>query len=152
MGTRIGVWIDHRMAIIVALTEQGDESGVVVTKVEEQLENPGHGPREHGFESQLRQADDSRQRSLTRHLNIYYDAVIGCLREANAILIFGPGEAKGELRKRIENGKLDERIEGVEAADAMTDRQIAAKVRRYFAGEENVMSDPKGRAKRTREH
>jgi hypothetical protein len=151
MGTRIGVWLDHRMAIIVSLTEQGDESGVVVTKVEEQLENARQGPHERGFESQSRQADDSRQRSLTRHLDIYYDAVIGCLREANAILIFGPGEAKGELRKRIENGKLDERIEGVETADSMTDRQIAAKVRRYFAGEENVMSDSRGRTKGTSE-
>lgn len=149
MGTRIGVWIDHRMAIIVAITEQGEESGVVVTKVEEQLEDSGATPHEGGFESQLRQPDNSRQRSLTHHLNIYYDAVIGCLRDANAILIFGPGEARGELRKRLENGKLDERIEGIEPADTMTDRQIAAKVRRYFAGAENVMSDSK-RDARTR--
>ncbi|MGB2630260.1 MAG: hypothetical protein WBD17_03385, partial [Candidatus Omnitrophota bacterium] len=68
----------------------------------------------------------------TGHLNIYYDAVISCIRDAEAILIFGPGEAKGELKKRIVKNKLCNRIVGIETIDKMTDRQIAAKVRRYF--------------------
>ena len=77
-------------------------------------------------------ADDSRQRKLTGHLNIYYDAVIACIRDAESILIFGPGEAKGELKKRLEGNKLSGRIVGIETIDKMTDRQIAAKVRQYF--------------------
>jgi len=48
------------------------------------------------------------------------------------ILIFGPGEAKGELAKRIENAGLSGRIAGIETVDKMTDRQIAAKVRTYL--------------------
>jgi hypothetical protein len=36
-------------------------------------------------------ADDRRQRTLTKHLNISYDVVIACIRDAEAILIFGPG-------------------------------------------------------------
>jgi nucleotide-binding universal stress UspA family protein len=63
------------------------------------------------------------------YLNIYYDAVIACIRDAEAILIFGPGEAKGELKKRLERHKLDGRIVAIETVDKMTDRQIAAKVR-----------------------
>jgi hypothetical protein len=54
------------------------------------------------------------------------------MRDAEAILIFGPGEAKGELRKRLERNNLGGRIVGMETVDKMTDRQIAAKVRRYF--------------------
>jgi hypothetical protein len=77
-------------------------------------------------------ADDSRQKTFTGHLNIYYDAVIACLRDAEAILIFGPGEAKGELKKRLEGLNLGGRIVGVETVDKMTDRQIAAKVRQRF--------------------
>jgi len=78
-------------------------------------------------------ADDSRQRTFTAHLNIYYEAAIACLRDAESILIFGPGEAKGELKKRLEKSKLGGRIVGVETVDKMTDREIAAKVRQYFA-------------------
>jgi hypothetical protein len=47
-------------------------------------------------------------------------------------LIFGPGEAKGELQKRIKKNRLGGRIVGIETVDKMTSRQIAAKVRRYF--------------------
>jgi len=69
-------------------------------------------------------------------LDMYYDGVIASIREAESILIFGPGEARGELKKRIEKGTLSGRIVGVETADKMTDQQIAAKVRRYF--QENI--------------
>jgi len=58
------------------------------------------------------------------HLNIYYDAVIAGIRDAEAILIFGPGEAKGDLKKRLERDKLGGRIVGIETVDKMTDRQI----------------------------
>jgi hypothetical protein len=69
---------------------------------------------------------------FTGHLHGYYDEVIAAIGDAESILIFGPGEAKGELRKRFERSKLGERIVAVETIDKMTDRQIAAKVREYF--------------------
>ena len=84
------------------------------------------------YESQQVPADDSRQKTFTGHLNIYYDAVIACIRNAEAILIFGPGEAKGELKKRLERNNLGGCIVGIQTVDKMTDRQIAAKVRQYF--------------------
>jgi hypothetical protein len=80
-----------------------------------------------------KQYPDSRQRTLAGHLNRYYDAVIACIGHDESILIFGLGEAKGELKKRLEKSKLDGRIAGVETVDKMTNRHIAAKVRQYFA-------------------
>jgi hypothetical protein len=58
--------------------------------------------------------------------------VISHIRDADSILIFGPGEAKGELKKRLESKGLGGRIVAVETTDKMTERQIAAKVRAYF--------------------
>jgi hypothetical protein len=77
-------------------------------------------------------ARNSRRRTFTAHLNIYYDAVIASIREAEAILIFGPGEAKGELKKRLKRANLSGHIVGMETVDKMTDHQIAAKVRQHF--------------------
>ena len=51
-------------------------------------------------------ADDSRERKRTGQLNLYYDAVIAGIRAADSLLIFGPGEAKGELAKRLERQPL----------------------------------------------
>jgi len=72
-------------------------------------------------------------RGPSRDINVYYDAVIACIGDAESILIFGPGEAKGELTKRLKRSDLGGRIAGVETVDKMTDRQIAAKVRQHFA-------------------
>jgi hypothetical protein len=58
--------------------------------------------------------------------------VISFIHDAESILIFGPGEAKGELKKRIESKGLPGRIVGFETVDEMTDPQIAAKVRKHF--------------------
>jgi hypothetical protein len=58
--------------------------------------------------------------------------VIASIRDAESIFIFGPGEAKGELEKRLASEGLEGRIVGIEAVDKMTDRQIAAKVRQRF--------------------
>jgi hypothetical protein len=49
------------------------------------------------------------------------------------MLIFGPGEAKGELKKRLKKANLSGRIVGMETVDKMTDHQIAAKVRQQAA-------------------
>ena len=132
MRTGVGLWIDHRKAVIVAVTEKGDETALVISKVEKQLRRSGGSKVKGPFESRQVPADDSRQRTFTGHLNIYYDAVIACLRDAESILIFGPGEAKGELKERLEQHNLGGRIVGIETVDKMTDRQIAAKVRAQF--------------------
>ena len=55
-----------------------------------------------------------------------------CIRDAESILIFGPVEAKGELKKHLEREGLGGRIVGIETVDKMTEPQITAKVRQYF--------------------
>ena len=132
MKSAVGLWIDHRKAVIVVITDKGEETKLIISKVEKQLRRSGDSPLKGPYEAQQVPLDDSRERDFTGHLNIYYDAVIACIREADSILIFGPGEAKGELRKRLGAKNLSERIVGVETVDKLTDRQIAAKVRQRF--------------------
>jgi len=124
-----GLWIDHRKAVIVTVTEKGEEVQEVTSHVEKQLGRFEGKRSTTSYPAQLVPADDSQQRDLTGHLDRYYDEVISRLRDAELILIFGPGEAKGELAKRIENSNLGSRVTGIETVDKMTDRQIAAKVR-----------------------
>ena len=126
MKKQIGLWIDHRETIIVALGDQGEETRQIESGMEKYVRFSG-GP---GSGNSL--AEDQQDRRFTNYLNSYYDEVISYVREAESILIFGPGEAKGELKTRLESQKLGERIVAVETEDKMTDRQIAAKVRQYF--------------------
>lgn len=133
MKTKVGLWIDHRKATVVTVTEQGEEIGQITSKVEKHLQRASGASPKGPYEAQQVPADDRRQRAFTGHLNKYYDAVIAAIRGAEAILIMGPGEAKDELKKRLEEKHFGERVVGVEAADKMTNPQIAAKVRQHFA-------------------
>ncbi len=133
MRRRVGLWIDHRKAIVVAITDKGEEAGLIISSAEKQLRRSGSSRSDGPYKSRHVPADDIRQRVLTGQLNLYYDAVIAGIGDAEAILIFGPGEAKGELKKRLERKKMGGRIAAVETVDKMTDRQIAAKVRQCFA-------------------
>jgi len=132
MKRKVGLWIDHRKAVIVFLAGEEEELKLVKSNVEKQIQRAA-GSRSGGpFESQAVPSDDRQQREFTGHLNVFYNEVISCIRGAESVLIFGPGEAKGELKKHLEHEGLGERIVGIETVDKMTDPQIAAKVRQYF--------------------
>jgi stalled ribosome rescue protein Dom34 len=122
MKTTVGLWIDHRKAVIVFVEGEEEEIKLISSKEE----------NHHGHSGVSKPADDLRQRELTGHLNSYYNEVISCIRDAESILIFGPGEAKGELKKRLEKDNLGGCIVGIETSDKMTDPQIVAKVREHF--------------------
>jgi len=132
MKTSVGLWIDHRKAIIVTVTGRGEEMGLVISNVEKQLRRAGDSPLKGSYDLQQLPADDRRQRAFRQHLGRYYDAVVASIRDAEAVLIFGPGDAKADLKKRLAKSGLGGRVVGVETVDKMTDRQIASKVRKRF--------------------
>jgi hypothetical protein len=132
MKRKVGLWIDHRKAVIVFLAGEAEEIKCIKSNVEKQDRRSTGSRHEGRFESQSAPAGDRHERAFMGHLNIYYDEVISCIRDAESILIFGPGEAKGELKKQIEREGLGGHIVGVETVDEMTDGQIAAKARQHF--------------------
>ena len=121
--------------MIVTLSEKGEKKQQILSNVERQLGRIKGKRSTAPFESQLVKADDTQQRGFTQHLNDFYDKVLLCLENAQSVLIFGPGEAKGELKILMEKIKRDDRTVSVESADKMTNRQIAEKVRLYFASQ-----------------
>ena len=129
MTTQAGLWIDHRKAVIVTVSEQGEATRLVTAQVGKHVRFSGGAGSGESHRSQKGTGEDTRERRFEGQLSTYYDEVISCIRDADAILIFGPGEAKGELRTQLERGGLGARIVAVETVDKMTDRQIAAKVR-----------------------
>ena len=125
MKREVGLWLDHKKAVIVIITDEGEEIKIIESHMEKHVRF-STGSSESG------QGEDVRDRQFKNHLNRYYDRVIACIGDADSIQIFGPGEAKGELEKRLEGEEFKGHILAIEAADKMTDGQIAAKVRQHF--------------------
>ncbi len=143
---KAGVWIDHRRALIVLLTAAGERTVSIASHVEKHLQRSGDSPLRGRYEAQKVPADDCRQKVLTAELSIFYDAVIAVLRSAEAYIILGPGEAKGELQRRLVKRELGARLAAIMVADKMTDRQIAAKVREHFSAPWSARGPRTGRA------
>jgi hypothetical protein len=132
MHTHIGLWIDHRRAVIVFPSKLSEETTIILAQAERhQRRAEGALPTE-AFEAQRVQADDVQDRKFEHQLQGFYDEVIAAVNGAASLFVFGPGEAKGELVKRLAHEKPTTRSVNVETADKMTDRQIAAKVREHF--------------------
>jgi hypothetical protein len=132
MKKEIGLWLDHREAIIVILTDGGEEIKHITSSSGKHMRYSGssHSKTPEGLKEVT--AEDQRDRKFGNQLNKFYDDLIASIRDADSIQIFGPGEAKGELETRLKREEIKGRILAVETVDKMTDRQIAAKVREHF--------------------
>jgi stalled ribosome rescue protein Dom34 len=122
---KVGLWIDHRKAVIVSIVGDQEEIKSITSDIEKHVRFSG--------EAQENTEEDIRDRRFTKHLNKYYDEVISFVKDADSILIFGPGEAKGEFIKRLASETQIGRVVFLETADKMTEPQIVAKVREHFS-------------------
>jgi len=129
---QVGVWLDHRQAVVVGLRGEEPIVTVIPSEVEKHAERSGDSPLHGDHEARQVPADDSRQRDLTGKLNGYYDRVAVALHGYTRIFIFGPGEAKGELKARLVHKHLGDHVAALETTDYLTHPQIVAKVRGYF--------------------
>ena len=122
MKKNVGLWIDHVSAVIITVAGEMGE-GFEIMKIVSDNENHPHSKVI---------ADDTRQKVETEYLKRFYDEVITIIDGAESVLIFGPGEAKGELKKRLQHNEFNEDKILIESADKMTESQIVARVRGQF--------------------
>jgi len=115
---KIGIWIDHKEAILVKI--EGEQ--ITVEHIESGSEShfrPSGGRKSDGTPvaqsvSKEQTADERRKHQY----HSFYQTVITKAGKADSIFIFGPGEAKLELAKEIEKIKGQHgRIAAVEASD-----------------------------------
>ena len=139
MHTHIGLWIDHRRAVIVFPSKLSEEATIILSQAERHQRRAEGALLTEAFEAQRVQADDVQDRKFEHQIQGFYDEVIAAVNGAAALFVFGPGEAKGERVKRLAHEKPTTRSVNVETADKMTDRQIAAKVREHFQSDTPVI-------------
>lgn len=119
MAKCIVLWTSHKQAIIVSITD-GVEKILHV-------ESKGKG----------RVEEKSWQ-----HQSEYYRRVVQAIQDAQEIFIFGPAQAKMELKSEIlKSESLSHRVVGTEIADSMTEKQLVERAREICGSGDKVPRD-----------
>jgi stalled ribosome rescue protein Dom34 len=130
MDRNVGLWIDHKQAYVIT-----DQDGIVEV-IPSHIEPPAHysgGTQLGGKQNQKADTEFRKSDRFRLQLKKYYQQVISALKDANSILIIGPGEAKIEFEKVLMKYKsLQNRVLKVETADKMTKNQMIAYVRKFY--------------------
>ena len=124
MNQHIGLWIDHTSAVMVSVSGSQATTKTLESGVDAHPHySGGRGP---GGEKKYEQRHEEQ-------LDRYYDRVIGEIGRPEALLIFGPGEAKLELKERLGRSKqFSDCIVDIDTADKLTEPQVVAKVKQHF--------------------
>lgn len=129
---RAGVWIDLREAVVISLS--GKEAVVRVVRADERrhlrtLRSKNTGSRfgDHFVSDEKKQLGRERE-----EMRRFTGRVIDAIGRPDRLVIFGPAQARLELKKAIarENPRMP--VEVI-ATDAMSREQKVAWVKRYFA-------------------
>jgi len=132
MIKNIGLWLDHRKAVILVLRGKSEELKKIESNIERHVRFRGGTKGRMPYAAQYFVAEDRTDKRLIGQLNKYYREIIGSVRGADSILLMGPGEAKHELESRMNRARMKSRIAEVQTADKLTERQLIAKVRKYY--------------------
>lgn len=120
MRKEIGLWIDHRHAVIVMFLKKGEVIKHITSNVDKRVRYSDGS------------SEDNRKQRIEEQLSNYYDEIISHLEYADCVLIMGPGEAKVELEKRLHEQKHPDCMVVLKTTEQMTPDEIVAAVHRHF--------------------
>jgi len=120
------VWIDHHEARVFHFSP---------TDVDKLVLHPDH-PTRHIHHK----ANSIGSGHAAEDYN-FFQAVVGAITDAGAVLITGPGNAKNALVKHIDQHahQVMKIITGVETVDHPSDGQLVAFARHYFKTEDRML-------------
>ena len=133
MYTNIGIWIDHKEAMLVSLEGSTPHLKRIKSDAERHFRVSGgwkSGSITGGQSIFKEQKAEQRRKHQYRK---YYKKIIRHLAKSERILLLGPGEAKQELAKEISKLKsIRPEISAIEPCEKITDKQLTAKVKSFF--------------------
>ncbi|PLX46406.1 MAG: hypothetical protein C0609_00690 [Deltaproteobacteria bacterium] len=125
MEKNVGLWVDHNKAYLITLKGERETR----TRFDADFDKE----RTASYGSADRLPEKKVERRRMNQLKGWYGELVRALTSADRIYIFGPGKAKNELLIALEEEEeVASKVVGVDPADAMTENQMAAKVRSFY--------------------
>jgi len=127
-----GLWIDHKRAVIVSLIDGKDVVKQVESGIKGHCHVPGGARTSTPYGPQVGSSESKIEEKFRNHLHNYYKNVFKNNKDSRYFLVFGPGEAKTELKKELLKNHCNDKDINLETADKMTNNQIKSKVKSFF--------------------
>lgn len=130
----LGIWLDHRDAYLIWADENGEAQLQHAQAQHEERRKRAGGvvagrTGVHGGVPPHSDVEDRRR----QHRKRFYQDLLRSAQRAERLYLFGPGLAKRELAKALEERKdFGGEIAGVGSAEKMTGPQMVAQVRDFF--------------------
>ena len=129
----LGVWIDKEKALIVTLENKTEKFITIKSEVENYHPSGGFGLGYKGS-PQDAMAENKYMEREKNQLKSYFKNLVNEIKDADAIVIFGPAQTGEKFRKELDEQYKDvsAKVKGLQKADSMTDNQIIAWVKDFF--------------------
>lgn len=129
---KVGIWIDHRKAVVIQIIDGVESRGIIKAAVERRI-GPSGGWRMKTPWGPQATVDERRREGRYQHqLARFYKDVITRIGHPDQLLVMGPAAAKNEFADLVARSpELRDIPFAIEAADKMSERKIAARVREY---------------------
>jgi hypothetical protein len=120
---KLAVWMDHSHAIIMELTSGPILQHRIESKFNYEIK-----------EASVRKGESLMHNKEQHELSTFYKQISNVIIGFNNVLLFGPTDAKVELLNLLNADTLFDKIKiNIQTNDVMTENQMHAFVREYFA-------------------
>ena len=134
MMNKTGIWLDREKAYIIRLTDSGETMEIVLSHLE--FFHPSGGSRTRNAKWGPQDVvQDSKYLEREKHqLKKYFSELATRVRDAEALVLFGPGGTCNQFRKELlaHHNALAGKVRAVHKTDSLTENQTRALVREYF--------------------
>jgi len=129
----IGVWLDGSKAVLVTIEGERSDLRTIDSGIETQARIEGEGNQAGRFGNQFVEDERAKEHRIHEMENKFLEKVLTAVSSGDQLLVFGPAQMKNRFEKLF-TAKTGQKpnLRAVEAADSMTDNQIAAHVREFY--------------------
>ena len=131
---KVGIWIDKRKAKIISLEGENEHLDTIASDLEDFNATGGSGTKVKGGPQDVVKERKYLEREK-QQLSGFFQAIALSIADADAIVILGPAQTGEKLHAELskKHTQLHNKVKSVEKADSMTDNQLIAWVRDYYA-------------------
>lgn len=129
----IGIWLDKEKARIVTIENETELFTTINSQVENFHPSGGFGL---GFRGSPQEAlpDNKYMKREKQQLKLYFKDLATKIKDADAIVIFGPAQTGRKFRKELQEHfkDINAKVKGVIKANSLTDNQVKSWVKDFF--------------------